>query len=311
MSDFAFSLAPDAAAAVQGWLAQLKTERRMSPKTIEAYARDLGQFASFMANHLGGAPDNAGLAALTASDFRAFLARRRKQGAESRTLARQLSSLRSFYRHAEKLGLFRNAALSAIRSPKLPHAVPKPLSVEKAKALTKADQLVTCGTPPWVQARDEAVLTLLYGCGLRISEALSLTTAQLVADVLTITGKGNKTRIVPLLPAARAAVARYLDLCPFALPPKQPMFRGVKGGPLNARNIQLLIARLRGALGLPESATPHALRHSFASHLLAHGADLRVIQELLGHASLSTTQVYTEVNRAHLLEQYRKAHPRV
>jgi integrase/recombinase XerC len=263
-----------------------------------------------MAEHLGAPPGNTDLAELTASDFRAFLARRRKEGAESRTLARQLSSLRSFYRHAEKQGLFRNPALSAIRSPKLPHAVPKPLSVEKATALAKADQLETAGALPWVQARDEAVLTLLYGCGLRISEALALSTAQLVADVLTITGKGNKTRIVPLLPAARAAVARYLDLCPFALPPKQPMFRGVKGGPLNARNIQLLIARLRGALGLPDTATPHALRHSFASHLLAHGADLRVIQELLGHASLSTTQVYTEVNRAHLLAQYRKAHPR-
>jgi integrase/recombinase XerC len=310
MSGFALTLSPDAAAAAQGWLAALKTERRMSARTLEAYARDFGQFAGFMAEHLGAPPGNTDLAALTASDFRAFLARRRKEGAESRTLARQLSSLRSFYRHAEKQGLFRNPALSAIRSPKLPHAVPKPLSVEKATALAKADQLETAGALPWVQARDEAVLTLLYGCGLRISEALALSTAQLVADVLTITGKGNKTRIVPLLPAARAAVARYLDLCPFALPPKQPMFRGVKGGPLNARNIQLLIARLRGALGLPDTATPHALRHSFASHLLAHGADLRVIQELLGHASLSTTQVYTEVNRAHLLAQYRKAHPR-
>ena len=310
MSGFALTFAPDAAAAAQAWLAALKTERRMAAKTLEAYARDLGQFAGFMAEHLGAAPGNADLAALTASDFRAFLARRRNEGAESRTLARQLSSLRSFYRHAEKQGLFRNPALSAIRSPKLPHAVPKPLSVEKATALVKADLLATDETPPWVQARDAAVLTLLYGCGLRISEALALTTAQLVADVLTITGKGNKTRIVPLLPAARTAVARYLDLCPFALPPKQPMFRGQKGAPLNARNIQLLIARLRGALGLPDTATPHALRHSFASHLLAHGADLRVIQELLGHASLSTTQVYTEVNRAHLLQQYRKAHPR-
>ena len=293
-----------------GWLS-LKTERRMSPKTIEAYARDLGQFASFMADHLGGAPGNADLAALTASDFRAFLARRRGQGAESRTLARQLSSLRSFYRHAERQGLFRNAALSAIRSPKLPHAVPKPLSPEKARSLVAADHLATDETPRWVLARDEAVLTLLYACGLRISEALSLTKAQAGKDVLTITGKGNKTRIVPLLPVARDAIARYLDLCPLVLPPHAPMFRGVKGGPLNARNIQLLIARLRGALGLSDTATPHALRHSFASHLLAHGADLRVIQELLGHASLSTTQVYTEVNRAHLLQQYRKAHPRV
>lgn len=310
MSDFATHLAPDALAAVQGWLAALKTERRMSAKTLEAYGRDMGQFAQFMAGHLGALPSNKDLAELTVSDFRAFLARRRIEGVESRTLARQLSSLRSFYRHAEKTGLFRNAALSALRSPKLPHAVPKPLSPEKARRLARADVLATDETPRWVLARDHAVLTLLYGCGLRISEALGLTTAQAEATTLTITGKGNKTRLVPLLPVARAAITLYRDLCPFALSPKEPMFRGQKGGPLNARNIQLLIARLRGALGLPETATPHALRHSFATHLLANGADLRVIQELLGHASLSTTQVYTEVNRAHLLEQYRKAHPR-
>jgi integrase/recombinase XerC len=310
VSDFAITLAPDAAAAVQGWLRSLTSERRMAAKTLEAYARDLGQFATFMAEHLGGAPTNKDLASLAVSDFRAFLARRRSQGAESRTLARQLSSLRSFYRFAEKQWMFRNAALSAIRAPKLPHAVPKPISPEKAVRLSKADVLATEKTPRWVLARDEAVLTLLYACGLRISEALNLTRAQAEAPVLTVTGKGAKTRIVPLLPAARAAVARYLDLCPLALSPKEPMFRGVKGGALNARNIQLLIARLRGALGLPDTATPHALRHSFASHLLANGANLRVIQELLGHASLSTTQLYTEVNRAHLLSQYRKAHPR-
>lgn len=310
MSDFATSLAPDAAAAVQAWLSSLKAERRMSPKTLEAYARDFGQFAQFMADHLGGAPGNSALAELTVSDFRAFLARRRRQEAGSRTLARQLSSLRSFYRFAEKKGLFRNPALAAIRSPKLPHAVPKPLGVEKAARLVKADVLATEETPRWVLARDEAVLTLLYACGLRISEALALTMREAEQPVLTVTGKGNKTRLVPLLPVARAAVALYLELCPFAMSPHEPMFRGVKGGPLNARNIQLLIARLRGALGLPETATPHALRHSFATHLLTNGADLRVIQELLGHASLSTTQVYTEVNRAHLLAQYRKAHPR-
>ena len=309
MTDFAISLAPDAADGLQAWLKSLKTERRMAAKTLEAYARDLGQFAQFMAEHLGGPPANADLAELAVSDFRAFLAKRRRQGAESRTLARQLSSLRSFYRFAEKQGLFRNAALSAIRAPKLPHAVPKPLSPEKAARAATADALASEDTPRWVTARDEAVLTLLYACGLRISEALSLSKAQAEAPVLTITGKGGKTRIVPVLQVARQAVARYLDLCPFALAPKEPMFRGVKGGPLNARNIQLLMARLRGALGLPETATPHALRHSFATHLLSHGADLRVIQELLGHASLSTTQVYTEVNRAHLLAQYRKAHP--
>jgi integrase/recombinase XerC len=310
MSDLALTLAPDAALAAQGWLKSLKTERRMAAKTLEAYARDLGQFARFMAGHLGESPSNAALAELAASDFRAFLARRRMEGAESRTLARQLSSIRSFYRFAERRGLFRNAALSTIRAPKLPHAVPKPLPPEKAQRLVKADVLAAEDTPKWIMARDEAVLTLLYASGLRISEALSLTRAQAEAPVLTVTGKGGKTRIVPLLPAAREAVARYLDLCPFSPAPREAMFRGVKGGPLNARNIQLLIERLRGALGLPDTATPHALRHSFASHLLANGADLRVIQELLGHASLSTTQVYTEVNRAHLLAQYRKAHPR-
>jgi integrase/recombinase XerC len=270
----------------------------------------MGQVASFMAGHLGAPPSNRDLAELTVSDFRAFLARRRTGGAESRTLARQISSLRSFYRHAEKTGLFRNPALSALRSPKLPHAVPKPLSPEKARAVAKADALAGDDTPRWVLARDEAVLTLLYACGLRISEALSLTVSEVEQPTLTIIGKGNKTRLVPLLPAARDAVALYRKLCPFPLKRGEPMFRGVKGGPLNARNIQLLIARLRGALGLPDTATPHALRHSFATHLLANGADLRVIQELLGHASLSTTQVYTEVNRAHLLAQYRKAHPR-
>jgi integrase/recombinase XerC len=310
MTGYAFSFADDAAAAARDWLAALRSERRLSARTVEAYGRDLAQFAAFMADHLGAPVAIADLESLTVSDFRAFLARRRTGGAGSRTLARQLSSLRSFYRHGERQGRFRNAALSAIRSPKLAHAVPKPLSVEAASRVARADALAADATPKWIAARDEAVLTLLYGCGLRISEALSLTPKQVADPVLTITGKGNKTRIVPMLAAARAAVGRYLELCPFPLAGNQPMFRGAKGGPLNARIIQLLIARLRGALGLPDTATPHALRHSFATHLLANGADLRVIQELLGHASLSTTQVYTEVNRSHLLEQYRKAHPR-
>ena len=307
MAGYALSFAPDAAAAAAAWLGALKTERRMSPRTLEAYGRDLGQFAAMMADHLGAPAAIADLAALTVSDFRAFLARRRSGGAESRTLARQLSTLRSFFRFAERNGLFRNAALSAIRSPKLPHAVPKPLSVDAARHVVTDEG---DGLSPWVQARDAAVLTLLYACGLRISEALSLAPEQIAGDTLAITGKGNKTRIVPILPAARDAVARYRALCPYALERGQPMFRGVRGGPLGARAIQLLVERLRGSLGLPDSATPHALRHSFATHLLQNGADLRVIQELLGHASLSTTQIYTEVNRSHLLAQYRKAHPR-
>jgi integrase/recombinase XerC len=310
MSGFTLTFASDAAAAAQRWLASLKSERRTAALTLEAYARDLGQFAAFMADHLGGPAAISDLESLTVSDFRAFLARRRSQGAESRTLARQLSSLRSFYRFAERNNLFRNAAIVAIQSPKLPHSVPKPLSVEAAARVSKGDALATDETPKWVLVRDAAVLTLLYACGLRISEALTLTPKQASTTPLSITGKGNKTRIVPILPAAQTAIATYLELCPYPLNANQPMFRGVKGGPLNARNIQLLIERLRGALGLPDTATPHALRHSFATHLLSNGADLRVIQELLGHASLSTTQVYTEVNRTHLLEQYRKAHPR-
>ena len=305
-----FHTAPEAAKTVMAWLAYFRTERRSSAHTIEAYGRDIGQFMAFLSQHLGGAPTLSDLAGLTPSDFRAFLARRRNQGSGSRTLARQLSAIRSYFRFLERRNILSNAALSVLRAPKIPHGVPKPLSAASARDLVKADTLSGEETPAWVRARDAAVLTLLYGCGLRISEALSLTPQAAQFDPLTILGKGGKTRIVPVLPAARQAIDAYLKLCPFALDRRAPMFRGVKGGPLNARNIQLLIAKLRGALGLADTATPHALRHSFATHLLASGADLRTIQELLGHASLSTTQVYTEINTAHLLEQYSKAHPR-
>jgi len=305
-----FHAAPETARTVTAWLAYFKTERRSSAHTIEAYGRDIRQFMAFLADHLGGAPTLSDLAGLTPSDFRSFMARRRNRGSGSRTLARQLSAIRGYFRFLERRKILSNAALSVLRAPKIPHGVPKPLSAASARDLVKADTLSGEETPAWVTARDAAVLTLLYGCGLRISEALALTPQAARLDPLTILGKGGKTRIVPVLPAARQAIDAYLKLCPLALDPKAPMFRGVKGGPLNARNIQLLIARLRGALGLPDTATPHALRHSFATHLLASGADLRTIQELLGHASLSTTQVYTEVNTAHLLEQYSKAHPR-
>jgi integrase/recombinase XerC len=298
-------------AAVSLWMDHLRAERRARPKTLEAYERDVRQFVEFLNGHFGDAPTLDTLASLEPADFRAFLAKRRNDGAGSRTLARQLSALRSLYRFFERRGIVSNPALSALRTPKIPHSVPKPLTSSAAREVVKADALAFEETPAWVVARDAAVLTLLYGCGLRISEALTLTPAEACRDPLVITGKGGKTRIVPVLPAASAAVERYRELCPMPLPPDQPLFRGIRGGPLNARNVQLLIERLRGALDLPETATPHALRHSFATHLLAGGADLRTIQELLGHASLSTTQVYTEVNTAHLLEQYRKAHPRI
>jgi integrase/recombinase XerC len=298
-------------AAVSLWMDHLRAERRARPKTLQAYERDVRQFVEFLNGHFGEAPTLDTLASLEPADFRAFLANRRNDGAGSRTLARQLSALRSLYRFFERRGIVSNPALSALRTPKIPHSVPKPLTSSAAREVVKADALAFEETPAWVVARDAAVLTLLYGCGLRISEALTLTPAEACRDPLVITGKGGKTRIVPVLPAASAAVERYRELCPMPLPPDQPLFRGIRGGPLNARNVQLLIERLRGALDLPETATPHALRHSFATHLLAGGADLRTIQELLGHASLSTTQVYTEVNTAHLLEQYRKAHPRI
>ena len=268
-----------------------------------------------MRDHLGGHPSLADLSGLRATDFRAFLAARRADGMSSRTLARALSAIRSLYRFLEKQGVVENAALSALRTPKIPHAVPKALGVAAAKKLvTSAPVASASEQETWVETRDTAVLLLLYGCGLRISEALGLdrkhaplSTAQ---ETMTITGKGNKTRIVPVLPVAREAIATYLDLCPYVLEDNDPLFVGVKGGRLNARNIQLLIQRMRGYLGLPDSATPHALRHSFATHLLSAGGDLRAIQELLGHASLSSTQIYTEVDRAHLLKQYMGAHPR-
>ncbi|MGE0210113.1 MAG: tyrosine recombinase XerC [Parvibaculaceae bacterium] len=304
-------MAETVTSALAGWLAHLTGERRSSRHTLDAYERDLRQFLAFLTDHLGGEPRLADLEALRTADFRAFLARRRNEGAGSRTLARQLSAIRSFFRHCERSGFLSNPALAALAAPKRPHAVPKPLSVDAAmRALEDVEEGERA---PWVEARDLAVLTLLYGCGLRISEALDLDRRQAPereGEVLTVLGKGNKTRLVPVLPAAVEAIRRYLKLCPATLGPRDPLFIGVRGGRLNARNIQLLMQRLRGALGLPETATPHALRHSFATHLLSAGADLRSIQELLGHASLSTTQLYTEVDRARLLEQYRSAHPR-
>jgi integrase/recombinase XerC len=302
-----FNLAPDAAQIAQAWLASLAREKRVAAKTLEAYGRDLQQFGAFLNEHFGEAADVAALTALPLADFRSFLARRRSDGIEARSLARQVSSLRSFFRFAEARGHFHNKAYTVVRSPKLPHAIPRPLSVAMAEKVTADEEIAS--DVPWIAARDKAVLTLLYACGLRISEALSLTPVQLHDNPMVVLGKGGKQRLVPLLPAVKALVDHYVMLCPFPLERGAPVFRGAKGGALSARIVQLSMQRLRSALNLPDTATPHAMRHSFASHLLGNGADLRVIQDLLGHASLSTTQVYTEVNRAHLLEQYRKAFP--
>jgi integrase/recombinase XerC len=311
--DLSFA-APSVAAEVVRWLAHLSDERRMSPRTLEAYQRDVQQFLGFLAEHRGGAPSLSELAKLTPADVRAFMAARRADGIGGRSLMRMLAGVRSLARFLERQGKGKVAALTAVRAPKVPRSLPKPLAIADAKRMTDVDLRAGEEREPWVLARDAAVLALLYGSGLRISEALSLkrgdapSSAQV--STLTITGKGLKQRMVPVLPVVGSLIADYLALCPYELPGDGPLFVGSKGGPLSPRIIQLAMARLRGALGLPETATPHALRHSFATHLLARGGDLRAIQELLGHASLSTTQIYTAVDSERLLEAYRNAHPR-
>jgi integrase/recombinase XerC len=299
--------------AVEDWLAYLTIERQLAARTAEAYERDVSQFIAFFAVHFNKLPDMKQLLALKARDVRAFLAARRSDGVRSRSLARSLSALRMFYKFLERRGYGKNDAIRAVALPKLPHSVPKPLTAPKATALVEGADMASGEAPEWVAARDAAVLALLYGSGLRISEALSLRRRDAPVkgrDMLRVTGKGSKTRVVPVLPIVREAVERYLAFCPLKLGSDDPLFVGVRGKQLSPRLIQLKIARARAVLGLPETATPHALRHSFATHLLGAGADLRAIQELLGHASLSTTQGYTEVDRAHLLKTYDSAHPR-
>jgi integrase/recombinase XerC len=299
--------------AVESWLAYLTVERQLAANTAEAYERDVSQFLAFLAGKLNKLPDMKQLLALQARDVRGFLAARRSEGVGSRSLSRTLSALRMFYKFLERRGYGKNDAIRAVSLPKLPHSVPKPLTASKATALVDGADVASPDAPEWILARDTAVLALLYGSGLRISEALSLQRKDAPIkgrDMLRVTGKGNKTRVVPVLPLVRKAVERYLALCPLQLGSDDPLFVGARGKQLSPRIIQLRIAGARAALGLPETATPHALRHSFATHLLGAGADLRSIQELLGHASLSTTQGYTEVDRAHLLKTYNNAHPR-
>ena len=304
--------ATEVAAEVVRWLSHLGAERRMSGKTLDAYRRDVHQFLAFLAEHFGGRVTLKRLGALAPADVRAFMAARRADGIGGRSLMRGLAGARSFARFLERDGNGRVAALAAVRAPKIAKTLPKPLGVASAKRVADADVRAGEEREPWVLARDAAVLALLYGCGLRISEALGLKRKDVGGgrDALTVTGKGNKTRMVPLLPQVARLVAEYVALCPYDLPRDGPLFVGQKGGPLSPRIIQLVMERLRGALGLAETATPHALRHSFATHLLARGGDLRSIQELLGHASLSTTQIYTGVDAERLLEAYRSAHPR-
>jgi integrase/recombinase XerC len=306
--------AADVAAELARWLSHLGSERRMSAKTLEAYRRDVLQFLAFLTEHLGGRPRLSDLARLAPQDVRAFMAARRAQGISSRSLMRSLAGVRSFARFLERNGKGRVAALAAVRAPKVPKSLPKPLAVGPAKRIADVELRAGEEREPWILSRDAAVLALLYGSGLRIAEALSLKRAEAPlpgkTDAITITGKGNKQRMVPVLRPVAQAIADYIGLCPYDLPADGPLFVGARGGPLSPRIVQLAMERLRGALGLPDTATPHALRHSFATHLLGAGGDLRSIQELLGHASLATTQIYTEVDAERLIAAYRAAHPR-
>ncbi|NVK33035.1 MAG: tyrosine recombinase XerC [Rhodobacteraceae bacterium] len=302
---------PDLNDRLARWMGHLSGERRLSPKTLEAYDRDVRQFLRFLTDHLGGAPALSDIRNLRPADFRAFMAKRRQAGVQSRSLARGLAGIRSFLKFLERRGEVNAAASDAISPPKRSRSLPKPVAVDDALEIASGD--LALESEAWIEARNAAVLTLLYGCGLRISEALSLTgkdAPKQGARALRVVGKGGKERIVPLLPAVTEAVARYVKLCPYAIDAEGPLFLGARGGPLSPRLIQLAMQKMRSALGLPDSATPHALRHSFATHLLAGGGDLRTIQELLGHASLSSTQIYTEIDAGRLLEAFDKAHPR-
>ena len=305
---------PSIAQEMARWLSHLGAERRLSPKTLEAYGRDLRQCLDFLSHHWGERVTLERFAALEATDVRAFMAMRRADDIAGRSLMRALAGLRSFGRFLEREGKGKVGALSAIRAPKVAKSLPKPLPMASAKRLADADERAGEDRETWILARDAAVMALLYNSGLRISEALGLKRREVPrpgeGDVLVVTGKGNKTRMVPVLQNVLELVQDYASMCPYPLPADGPIFVGARGGPLSPRIIQLAMERLRGALGLPDSATPHALRHSFATHLLSRGGDLRAIQELLGHSSLSTTQVYTGIDSERLLEVYASAHPR-
>ena len=299
----------DATALVVEWAASLGDARRLSPHTTRAYTATLHRFVAFLGGHLGGPVDRMGLARLGLGDFRAYLAARRSTGLSSSSAAREVAALRTFFGWAGRTHGVTSAGLAGLATPRRAARLPRAVSPADARALTV--DVGDAALQPWVAARDTAVLLLLYGAGLRIAEALALTGSALpLGPTLVVTGKRNKTRVVPLLPVVREAIELYAQACPWPQAAAAPLFRGVRGGPLAPELIRRAMAQARVGLGLPASATPHALRHSFATHLLARGADLRQLQELLGHASLSSTQIYTAVDAAHLLDTYRSAHPR-
>lgn len=302
-------ISPACRDALQLWLEGLTALAGRSENTINAYRGDVSDFLSFMTLHHSERQGLAALERITVSDMRAWMAHQRESGIGARSLARKLSAVKSFYRWLAEREGFEPTAVLSTRAPKYTKKLPRPLAEDAARAMIETVELQSGSD--WVAARDVAVVTLLYGCGLRISEALSLTGADApLPNTLRIVGKGDKERIVPVIPAARQAVDRYLELCPHPQSPTAPLFRGVRGKALSPRAIQSVTAKARMQLGLPATATPHAMRHSFATHLLSAGGDLRAIQELLGHASLSTTQAYTAVDTARLMEVYNRAHPK-
>ena len=302
-------ISPACRDALQHWLDSLGALAGRSKNTQSAYRGDVTEFLSFMTLHHNNRQGLAALERITVSDMRAWMADQRGADVGARSLARKLSAVKSFYRWLAEREGFEPTAVLSTRAPKFTKKLPRPLAEDAARAMIETVEIQS--TSDWVSARDVAVVTLLYGCGLRISEALSLTGADApLPETLRILGKGDKERIVPVIPAARTAVDRYLRLCPHSQSPNAPLFRGVRGGALNPGAIQGVMAKARMQLGLPSTATPHAMRHSFATHLLSAGGDLRAIQELLGHASLSTTQTYTAVDTARLMEVYNRAHPK-
>jgi integrase/recombinase XerC len=302
-------ISPAARDALQTWLEGQKALNGASDNTLDAYRRDVAEFLAFITEHKGTAQGLATLERITISDMRAWMAWTRAQDIGARSLARKLSAVKSFFRWLGERHDFDPTAVLSTRSPKFHRKLPRPLDEDAARAMI--DTVEMQSTNDWIAARDGAVLTLLYGCGLRISEVLSRTGRDLpLGDSLRIIGKGGKERVVPVIPAARQAVQHYVDLCPYQIDPDTPLFRGQRGGKLNPRQIQKGMEAARNQLGLPASATPHAMRHSFATHLLNAGGDLRAIQELLGHASLSTTQAYTAVDLDQLMDVYQRTHPK-
>ena len=299
-------LTADAATLVTKWQRYLTSEKRMSPHTISAYGRDFGGFVQFLRGYKECVSSRSTLSSLEVRDFRAFLANRRQAGVSAQTVARELSAVRNFYRYIARSEGISNDAVKAIQSPKLPRRLPRPLTEESARSVLEG--IGDTASEDWVAARDGAVITLLYGCGMRIGEALAMNGADVPSgDTMRVIGKRNKERIVPVLQIVRVAIADYQRLCPHTVEVDGPLFFGVRGKRLGARAVQLAMQKIRAALGLPDSATPHALRHSFATHLLSRGGDLRTIQELLGHSDLKATQIYTEVDTARLKDVYDKA----